>query len=80
MQKRMTITMDEAVYEGLVRVVGRRKISGFLESLARPHVVTDDLAEGYKAMGQDEKREQEALAWSEALIGDSQGNASHEAR
>jgi hypothetical protein len=29
MQKRMTITMDEAVYEGLVRVVGRRKISGF---------------------------------------------------
>ena len=80
MQKRMTITMDEAVYEGLVRVVGRRKISGFLESLARPHVVTDDLAEGYKAMGQDEKREQEALAWSEALIGDSQGNTSHEAR
>ena len=76
----MTITMDEAVYEGLVRVVGRRKISGFLESLARPHVVTDELAEGYKAMGQDDKREQEALAWSEALIGDSQGNASHEAR
>ena len=80
MQKRMTITMDEAVYEGVVRVVGRRKISGFLESLARPHVMTDELAEGYKAMGQDEKREQEALAWSEALIGDSKGSASHEAR
>ena len=80
MQKRMTITMDEAVYEGLVRVVGRRKISGFLESLARPHVVTAELAEGYKAMGQDEFREQEALAWSEALIGESQGNSSHEAR
>ena len=73
MQKRMTITMDEAVYEGLVRVVGRRKISGFLESLARPHVVTDELAEGYKAMGKDELREQEALVWSEALIADSQG-------
>ena len=80
MQKRMTITMDETVYEGLVRVVGRRKISGFLESLARPHVVTEELAEGYKAMGQDELREQEALAWSEALIGDSQVNTSHEAR
>ena len=80
MQKRMTITMDEEVYEGLVRVVGRRKISGFLESLARPHVVTDELAEGYKAMGQDELREQEALAWSEALISDSQGSAKHEAR
>jgi hypothetical protein len=80
MQKRMTITLDEAVYEGLVRVVGRRKISGFLESLARPHVVTDELAEGYKAMGQDEQREQEALAWSEALMDDSQVIASHEAR
>ena len=80
MQKRMTITMDEAVYEGLVRVVGRRKISGFLESLARPHVVTDELAEGYKAMGQDELREQEALAWSEALMDDSQVIASHETR
>ena len=44
MQKRMTITMDEVVYEGLIRVVGRRKISAFLENLARPHVVSDDLA------------------------------------
>lgn len=70
MQKRMTITMDEAVYEGLVRVVGRRKISAFLESLARPHVVDDDLSAGYRAMGQDTAREQDALAWSEALIGD----------
>jgi len=30
----MTITMDEVVYEGLVRVVGRRKISAFLERLS----------------------------------------------
>ena len=70
MQKRMTITMDEVVYEGLVRVVGRRKISAFLENLARPHVVSDDLSDGYRAMGQDAAREQEALAWSEALVGD----------
>jgi hypothetical protein len=70
MQKRMTITMDEVVYEGLVRVVGRRKISAFLEKLARPHVVGDDLSAGYLAMGQDAAREQDALAWSEALVGD----------
>ncbi len=76
MQKRMTITMDEVVYEGLVRVVGRRKISAFLENLARPHVVSDDLSAGYRAMGQDSAREQEALAWSEALIGD----VAHETR
>jgi hypothetical protein len=66
----MTITMDEVVYEGLVRVVGRRKISAFLEGLARPHVIDKDLAEGYKAMGLDAKRGKEALDWSEALIGD----------
>jgi len=70
MQKRMTITMDEVVYEGLVRVVGRRKISGFLEKLARPYVLGDDLVAGYQAMGQDRVREQEAKEWSEALIGD----------
>lgn len=63
-------TMDEVVYEGLVRVVGRRKISAFLEKLARPHVLGDDLSAGYSAMGQDTAREREALAWSEALIGD----------
>lgn len=70
MQKRMTITMDEVVYEGLVRVVGRRKISAFLERLARPHVLGRDLADGYKAMALDATREQEALEWCEALIGD----------
>ncbi len=70
MQKRMTITMDEVVYEGLIRVVGRRTISAFLENLARPHVVGDDLVAGYRAMAEDAAREQEALAWSEALIGD----------
>jgi predicted CopG family antitoxin len=69
-RKKMTITMDEAVYERLVRVVGRRKISAFIESLARPHVVGDDLAAGYMAMAQDTQREQEALEWSEALIAD----------
>jgi hypothetical protein len=29
-RKKMTITMDEAFYEGLVRVVSRRKISSFI--------------------------------------------------
>ena len=30
MHKKMTITLDEAVYDGLFRVVGRRNISQFL--------------------------------------------------
>jgi hypothetical protein len=46
----MNITIDEAVYEGLVRVVGRRKISAFIESLASPHIPGDDLDAGYMVM------------------------------
>ena len=42
MQKKLTITIDEDVYAALHRVVGRRKISGFIESLVRPHVIGDD--------------------------------------
>lgn len=66
----MTITLDEDVYDGLVRVIGRRKISQFLEDLARPYVMQDDLASAYQAMAADTDREQEALEWSNALIGD----------
>ena len=70
MQKRMTISIDERVYEGLVRIIGRRKISRFLEDLARPHVVNDDLLAGYQAMAADTQREKEAVEWSNALVGD----------
>uniref|UniRef100_UPI004056DF45 addiction module antitoxin n=1 Tax=Candidatus Electronema sp. TaxID=2698783 RepID=UPI004056DF45 len=70
MQKKLTITMNEQVYEGLHRVIGRRKISRFIESLVRPHVVDQDLEAAYQRMAQDEAREAEALEWTEALIGD----------
>ncbi len=71
MQKKMTITIDEAVYVGLHRVIGRGKISQFLESLARPHVVkTESLDAGYRAMASDIEREIEAQAWVDALSRD----------
>ena len=70
MQKQMTISMDEAVYDGLVRTVGHDRIGQFLEDLARPHVVTTDLTEAYAAMAADGDRETAALAFSESLIGD----------
>ena len=70
MRKRMTIRIDEDVYDGLVRVIGRRGIGRFLEGLARPHVVGESLEDAYAAMAADREREDEALAWSEALIGD----------
>ena len=70
MQKKLTITIDETVYDGLYRVVGPRRISQFIEKLVRPHVIQDDLDAAYAAMALDEEREQEAQEWSDALIGD----------
>ena len=71
MHKRVTISIDEEVYEGLVRVVGKAGVSRFIEQLARPHVAAESLESAYAAMAADEEREREALAWSEALIGES---------
>lgn len=70
MSRKLTITIDDEVYEGLYKRVGRRKISRFLENLARPHVVDADLEAAYKDMALDEARESEAAEWFEGLIGD----------
>lgn len=70
MQKKLTITIDAEVYEGLHSVIGRRRISRFLNDLARPHVTQQDLAADYAAMAADEAHEHEAEEWAEALIGD----------
>jgi len=69
-QKKLTITLDEEVYAGLHRVIGPGRISKFIESLVRPHVLATDLEEAYRQMAMDEEGEAEALEWSEALIGD----------
>jgi predicted CopG family antitoxin len=70
MTKKLTITVDDEVYEGLHNVVGRRRISRFLNDLARPHVLRSELTEGYRAMAADEAREREAVEWIEGLTGD----------
>jgi hypothetical protein len=70
MRRKLTITIDEAVYEGLHRRIGRRRISRFLEDLARPHVVDEDLEAAYLAMAADERREAEAAEWAEGVIED----------
>lgn len=75
MQKKLTITIDERVYEGLQTVVGRGKISQFIEVLVRPHVLKQDLESAYEAMSADETREAEALEWSESTIGDIKNEA-----
>ncbi len=70
MQKKLTITLDEKVYNGLHKVIGRRRISKYIESLVRPQVLTQDLEEQYRQMAQDEAAEAEALEWAEATLGD----------
>ncbi len=71
MQKKLTITIDEAVYKGLYERVGPRKISRFIEQLVRPHVLPKALDDAYAGMARDEDREGEASEWAEGLIGDS---------
>ncbi|MDR1915832.1 MAG: addiction module antitoxin [Synergistaceae bacterium] len=70
MHKKMTITLDEEVYDGLYRMVGRRRMSKFIEDLVRPKVMDTSLDEGYTAMASDEPRETEAVEWCNALAGD----------
>ncbi len=70
MLKKITITMDGNVYQGLCRVAGRRKISKFIESLVRPYVQEDEISEGYRQMAADRKRESEAIEWIEGTATD----------
>ena len=70
MQKKLTITIDEEVYEGLYEVVGPRRISRFIEDLVRPYVLHPDLEAAYAEMARDEERERTALEWAEATVGD----------
>ena len=70
MHRKLTITVEEKVYEGLHRVVGRQRISQFIENLVRPHVLSEELVAGYRQMSHDEGREAEALEWAEATVRD----------
>jgi len=70
MQKKLTVTIDEEVYDGLRTVIGPRKISRFIEELVRPHVVKKNMYAAYQEMAADKVRESEALEWTEAAVGD----------
>jgi predicted CopG family antitoxin len=70
MQKKLTVTIDEEVYNGLRAVIGPRKISRFIEELVRPHVVKKNMYAAYKEMAADQVRESEALEWAEGTFGD----------
>ena len=70
MTRKLTITIDDRVYDGLHAIVGRGNIGKFLEGLARPFVVPGSLAAAYAEMTADAGREEEADEWCEALATD----------
>ena len=80
MHRKMTITLDEAVYEGLYRTVGKRRMSQFIEDLVRPHVLGDALDEGYRQMAADDAREVEAQDWCNGLANDLASDVHNERR
>jgi hypothetical protein len=70
MTRKLTISIDNRVYDGLHAIVGKGNIGKFLEDLARPFVVTDSLSAAYAEMTADETRESEAAEWCEGLADD----------
>lgn len=75
MQKKLTITMDKDVYQGLHKVIGRGKISSFIEELVRPHVLRPQLEAAYARMAKDRRREKEARVWAETVFKDTADEA-----
>jgi len=75
MQKKLTVTVDQEVYEGLHKTIGPRKISKFIEELVRPHVIHPNLEAAYAEMSRDRKREKEALEWAELNFKDANDEA-----
>jgi predicted CopG family antitoxin len=70
MQKKLTITIDEEVYNGLHKIIGPGKISRFVQELVRPHVVRPDYAAAYAEMAKDKNREKQGLEWAEMIFKD----------
>ena len=70
MQKKLTVTIDEEVYDGLRNIIGPHKISKFIEDLARPRVVRPNLEAAYAEMAKDRKREKDAWEWAEVTFKD----------
>lgn len=61
MQKRKMINTDEAVCHGLMRVVGRSKVSQFFESSVHPHMLDTALDNGCFVMSRDLDRKKDAV-------------------
>lgn len=68
--RKLTISIADNVYDGLHARFGRGKIGRFLEDLARPYVVEDDLGASYAEMTGDRDREKDAAEWVDEMTHD----------
>jgi len=67
MPRQLLITLPEEIYEELRRRAGQDDVSGYIERLVRPDIISDqDLEAGYRAMAADTQRERDALEWLES--------------
>ena len=66
MSRKLTITLDDEVYQGLYEKVGARRIVH--SELAR--TVDPDLEASYAEMAAQECRERDASEWADDLIAD----------
>lgn len=61
--KKLTITVSDEVYEGLYRRIGPRRISSFIDKLARPYVDDAALEALYRQAEQDLDRAETIADW-----------------
>jgi predicted CopG family antitoxin len=63
--RKLTITVSDEVYEGLQRRIGARRISSFIDRLARPYV-DDAAAEAmYREAENDADRRETLADWDD---------------
>ena len=60
--------MEDDLYSGPLAVGEKQRNGGFLNDLAKPHVLRRDLDAEYRAMASDEAREADAAEWGEGVL------------
>ena len=74
MLRKLTLTVDETLYNTLLPLVEKQTIGNllaeFVQTKFHQHISTRaELEAGYKAMAADEEYEREAMEWCNGLMG-----------
>jgi hypothetical protein len=69
MQKQMTISVEEDVYNALAPLMAKKALGAYISNLVRSQTKIPSLEEEYKAMAADTEREKEAQEWCNAYFG-----------